>query len=202
MTSSATPGMDAVVLAGGRGRRMSGRDKAGLVVDGKRLVDVLLDDLARRPDIRRIVVVTSRPLPLRPGVERVAEDPPFAGPLAAISAGAAALTAERPAEFTAVLAVDAPDSAGLVDDLLAVLRDNPGSDAAVVSEQGRLQPLCALWRTASLRRRLDGLGETRDRPARALFDGAQVAAVPGNGLERDYDTFDELAAYGRLDAER
>lgn len=180
--------IDVIILAGGRGTRMGGRDKAQVTVDGRRLIDVLLDTL---DDDARVVVVSSRPLSLRPGVALVAEDPPFAGPVASIAAGCEALRPQASA-LTAVLAVDAPDSASL----LAVLVDKLSSSVSVAAVDG--QPLCAVWKTVELQRVLGAFDTVADRPARSLFDGVAVATVPATGAERDYDTLDELASYGEV----
>ena len=46
-----TPGLDVIILAGGRGTRMEGRDKATVRVDGQRLIDLLLDEVALLPGL-------------------------------------------------------------------------------------------------------------------------------------------------------
>ena len=194
-----TPGLDVIIVAGGRGTRMGGRDKAALVVDGERLVDVLLDEVSLISDLMQVVVVSTRDLEVRPGVKIAAEDPPFSGPLSAVSAGLDSLSYE-PSERTAILAVDAPESAQLLPDLADALADDADAAAAVIEDdEGRLQPLCAMWETAALRAALDGLGDVADRPAKALYDDVALARVEGTGEERDYDTPEELASYGELE---
>lgn len=190
-----TPGLDVIILAGGRGSRMEGRDKAALVVDGERLIDTLLDEVSMAPGLMQVVVVTGRGLEVRPGVKVAAEEPPFAGPVAAIAAGASALAGEASAQ-TAVLAVDAPESGQLIPDLLDALGD---ADVAAVRSDDHLQPLCAVWDTTALHRVLDGYDSLVDQPAKSLFDAATVTEIDGDGSERDYDTLDEIASFGDVE---
>ncbi|MCV7084044.1 NTP transferase domain-containing protein [Mycolicibacterium insubricum] len=72
---------DAIVLAGGRARRLDGADKPNLLVGGRRLIDVALDAVAGAAHI--VVVGPSRDLP--EAVIQTREDPPFAGPAAAVA---------------------------------------------------------------------------------------------------------------------
>ncbi|MEU4744233.1 NTP transferase domain-containing protein, partial [Actinosynnema sp. NPDC023658] len=53
----AGPSWAAVVLAGGRGSRLGGVDKASLVVDGRTLLDHVLDAVAAA---RQVIVVGPR----------------------------------------------------------------------------------------------------------------------------------------------
>ena len=194
-----TPGLDVIILAGGRGTRMGGRDKAAVVVDGERLVDVLLDEVSLINDLMQVVVVSTRDLEVRPGVKIAREEPPFSGPLSAIAAGLDSLSCE-PSERTAILAVDAPDSAQLIPELRDALAGAPGNAAAVIEEAGgHLQPLCALWDTAALHRALRDFGDVSDRPAKALLESVSFVSVEGTGEERDYDTLEELAEFGDVE---
>ncbi|WP_018295794.1 molybdenum cofactor guanylyltransferase [Corynebacterium lubricantis] len=182
-----TADIGVVVLAGGRSTRM-GADKAQVRLNGVRLVDVLLTSLPEEMDY---VVVSSQDL----GIPTVSEDPPFGGPVAGIAAGAARLSNE----FIAVLAVDAPASAGLVQSLYEALESSSSDVAAVVSD-GMLQPLCALWRRTSLQEALNSLGSPRDKSAKKLIYSAEtLAEVPGDGRETDYDTADELRRLGEVE---
>lgn len=194
-----TPGLDVIIVAGGRGERVDGRDKATIRVDGQRLIDILLDEVSLIGDLMQVVVVSSRQPELRPGVKLVAEDPPFSGPASAVAAGVAALAGEASTE-TAILAVDAPQSATLIPDLRAELHSAEESPDAAIIEQsdGVLQPLCAVWRTAALHQVMDTL-DTEGLAARQLVGHAHVVKVAGDGAERDYDTLAELAEYGDLD---
>ncbi|MFF3766035.1 DUF6457 domain-containing protein [Streptomyces sp. NPDC001922] len=81
-------GYDAVVLAGGAAKRMSGADKPGLRVGGRPLLDRVLGACA---DATATVVVGSRRPTARP-VRWAREAPAGGGPLAALAAGLAHVT--------------------------------------------------------------------------------------------------------------
>ena len=181
--------MNVIILAGGQGTRMGGVDKASVQLNGRRLVDHLLDQL----DGHEVIVVSPHPLP---GIATASEDPPFGGPVAGIAAGITEL--DLHSEFTAILAVDAPHSARMLPALQAAIGS---SDVAVtVAADGWIQPLCAVWRTPSLIRALTSLGEVRDRPVKALLrQVAAVVEVPGDGTETDYDSIGELTALGEVE---
>lgn len=181
-----------IVLAGGRGQRMGGVDKAQVTLDGVRLVDHLLAALSDH----EVVVVSPQP-DLGVAVPVVSEDPPFGGPVAGIAAGFQTLEG---ADLVAVLSVDAPDSPALLPLLLDALAHHPAADAAVVrAADGHVQPLCAVWRAAGLERALGRLDTVRDQAAKKLLRAADlVIEVDGDGTERDYDTPGELAERGEV----
>lgn len=175
-----------IILAGGRGTRMGGVDKASVILAGERLIDRLVRQL---PYGMPTAVVS----PYRLGMPQVCESPLFGGPVAGIAAGHAALS-DLALNTTAVLAVDAPDSPQMLPALAAALEDSD-ADVAVATLDGHLQPLCALWRTEALQRALDELGDPRDQPVMRLLRLAEnVAHVAGTEAVRDIDTVDELRA--------
>ncbi|WP_267208103.1 molybdenum cofactor guanylyltransferase [Corynebacterium sp. Marseille-P8863] len=179
-----------IVLAGGRSTRM-GAEKAQVKLDGQRLVDHVIASL---PDDADVVVVSPFPLGLR-GVSQVAEDPPFGGPVAGIAAGLGALETD----LVGVIAVDAPRSGALLPCLVRTLTDKETDVAAVEAEDSYLQPLCAVWHRAALLRALERAGAS-GVAAKRLFDApTQVARVPGDGREQDYDTPEDLGALGEVE---
>ncbi len=191
--------LDAVVLSGGRGRRMApsrpgGRggaeqrlDKAELSVSGWPMLDhVLLAACGART-----TVVAG---PRRRGLgdpEFVREDPPGSGPVAAIGAAARLLSAGD----VAVLAADLP----LIGDGLPALRAglrSSGADVAVfVDLDGSLNYLAAVWRTEALRAALRSAGELQGAPVRALYEHVEIHTVADfDGVAQDCDTPDQLHA--------
>ena len=102
---------DAIILAGGRSSRLGGVPKSGLVYDGATLLE---RSLRAAGAAGRTVVVGPDPGGLPGGVLTCREEPPFAGPAAAIAAGLAALAADHAsrhaaaAPYTLVLACDMP----------------------------------------------------------------------------------------------
>jgi molybdopterin-guanine dinucleotide biosynthesis protein A len=142
-------GHDAIVLAGGRSRRMGEVAKLGLVIGGDSLLG---HACAAVPDAEQLVVVGP---PDQDGVPPRAilarEDPPFGGPAAAIAAGLSALGDDR-ADLVVVVAADVPRAREAVPALLSACDDRPDVDGVVArSSDGHRQPLLAAYRSAPLR---------------------------------------------------
>lgn len=133
---------DAVVLAGGQGRRLGGVSKPAIAVGGRRLIDIALDALVGA----ETTVVVGATLPTSRPVTWVREEPAGGGPVAAL---AAALPLVQSATVV-VLAADLPFiSAGAVEQLL---RDRADAAAAIaVDDNGRDQPLIGCYDTSRLR---------------------------------------------------
>src|SRR5699024_3826678 len=88
--SADRPSVGAIVLAGGRGSRLGGVDKAALVVGGSALLDTAL--AATEGCAPRVVVgPADRAVP--DDVLRTREDPVLSGPASAVAAGMAAVAA-------------------------------------------------------------------------------------------------------------
>jgi molybdopterin-guanine dinucleotide biosynthesis protein A len=184
---------DAVVLAGGRGSRIGGRDKATIDVGGRTLLEGVLDAVGHA---RQTVVVG----PTRAGlgnVVAVCEDPPGGGPVAALAAAMSSVDTDT----LVVLATDLPFVTGAaVDHLRATLASVPGAGAAVaVDDAGRLQWLLAVWQAEALRHALAGVGPPDGRSLRQLGEHVEVRATtmpddsrPELPVWFDIDTVDEL----------
>lgn len=208
---------DAIILAGGRSSRLGGVPKSGLIYDGATLLE---RSLRAAGAAGRIVVVGPDPGDLPEGVLTCREDPPFAGPAAAIAAGLAALAADQagryeaaaPAPFTLVLACDMPRSAEAVRALAAALAasvaiapewapERDGGDGVMaVSADGRKQPLAGFYGTAALQRCVAdaaGRGGLENASVFALLarlDVREVRVPPGS--TDDVDTWDDASALG------
>lgn len=174
--------VDAIVLAGGRGSRLGGVDKAGLDVGGRTLLDGVLAAVAACP---RVVVVGD--VAPRPGVVVTHEDPPYGGPAAAVAAGLAHVDAP----WVLLLACDLPHA----PEAVPVLRDAArGPDGVVaVDESGRRQPLLSLVSTASLRAAASAAGHLDGAPLRVLLAALELAERPLPArLTQDVDTWHDL----------
>jgi molybdopterin-guanine dinucleotide biosynthesis protein A len=136
---------DAVVLAGGSARRLGGVDKPSLVVGALSMLDRVI---AAVDGAARVVVVGPRSTTSRP-VVWCREDPPGGGPVAALAAGLAEVTAE----FVVLLAGDLPF---VTAEAVALLLDaaEGQNGALLVDHDGRDQLLAGAWRTDALRRAL------------------------------------------------
>ncbi|MET0819781.1 MAG: NTP transferase domain-containing protein [Aeromicrobium sp.] len=181
---------DAIVLAGGRSTRMGDVDKLQVVVDGATL---LTHALAAVADARRVVVVAppgTAGLPA--GVVRVQEDPPFAGPAAAMGAGLTAL-GDDVAEHVVVVAADVPRVGDAVDALLAGLAAHPDRDGVVaVGADGRRQPLLSAHRSRSFTSALTAHGPLAHQSATRVTSGLDLLEIDLAHVVDDVDTPDDL----------
>lgn len=185
MSATAPESLTGLILAGGRGRRMQGRDKGWLTLDGLPLVEHVLRRL--RPQVRTVAISANRnldryralglpvwpdSLPDRPG--------PLAGILTAL---------ERiDSEWLLVVPVDCPVlPADLGARLLSAATARPAS-AAVASVADRIQPAFCLVH----RRCRTDLADYLARGERRL--GAWLARQPAVVVDfRDQpDAFDNL----------
>ncbi|WP_055493887.1 NTP transferase domain-containing protein [Streptomyces sp. TP-A0356] len=206
---------DAVVLAGGAARRLGGIDKPGVRVGGRALLDRVLAACAGAAT----TVVVAEPRPTSRPVVWAREEPPGAGPVAALDAGLRGTSAG----YVVVLSADLPFlEEGTVRRLLGALRESGAEGAVLTDPEGRDQPLVAAYRSAPLRRELrhlaaehNGLSgqaehttHTRDEAGAGRSPGRGLRGLPLRrlvarlGLTRifdpvaafDCDTWDDIAA--------
>ncbi|MFI9383598.1 molybdenum cofactor guanylyltransferase [Kutzneria sp. NPDC052558] len=170
----------AVLLAGGRGRRMGGVHKPALVVAGRTLLDRSV--AAVRP--ADPIVVVGPQTPTEHPVRWTREDPPGGGPVAGLAAGLKLIDART-------VVVLAADLVGVTADTVARLRDAVRADGAVLDD-GHRQWLIGVWRTEALRRVLpENPADASLRSVLGALDYACVAAEPGETV--DVDTPADLA---------
>ena len=206
---------DALVLAGGRARRLGGASKPDVLVAGRRLLSHVLGAV-QGPEVRRVVVVGPDTLEVPPGISHTLEEPPDGGPVAGIAAGLAALRDGAEAAWVIVLACDLPRVAGAVPRLVRAVAalgpDTGGQNGAdgvlLVDDDGWDQPLVGLYRRAALESalaRLAGPGPMRSSGPLALrgmsvrelvgsLTLARLADPERHGL--DVDTWSDLEALG------
>ncbi|MGD8150922.1 molybdenum cofactor guanylyltransferase [Ornithinimicrobium sp. Y1694] len=189
--------IDLIVLAGGRGVRLGGRDKAALVVGGRTLLERVLDAAPGLGGTAVVVGATSEPVPA--GTLSTVEDPPDGGPVAGIEAGLNALDLEpgaTRAPWVAVVAVDQPRAAAA----LAQLREHvdlvPGQVDALahLHPEGAVQWLLGIYRRDRLRWALHSLPRTRDIAVRQLVADLRWLLIATDGEDLgDVDTPADLA---------
>jgi molybdenum cofactor guanylyltransferase len=225
-----TVDFDTVILAGGKAARMGGEDKPALVVGGTPMVVSVAQGAAVAGTRQLIIVGPQRPGVVQAGLETVAaglprrlicvrEEPPGAGPVAALRRGLAEVTAP----WLALLAADLPFLTGAHVAALLAAGETSGSHGAVLTDDaGRPQWLAGCWQASSLRRALAGydgsslhglLGplEPALLPPGQLLAAGQLlasgqaprpqarrpAAVEAAAPWLDCDTLDDLAAARR-----
>jgi molybdopterin-guanine dinucleotide biosynthesis protein A len=158
--------LSVILLAGGSSRRM-GSDKANIEFGSGTLLTFQLEQI---PSTFSVVVVgetidtrseVTGPMITGPTITCTRENPPGAGPVAALAAGLEQVN--TPA--IALLAVDAPFA---LPRLLRCKLD-PNSHALIPREHGgKVQYLGGLYRSESLRRALEQLDSPADKSMREL----------------------------------
>jgi molybdopterin-guanine dinucleotide biosynthesis protein A len=175
-----------IVLAGGAGRRL-GRPKAGVVLDGRTLVERAVETL--RPHCGALLVVGRPEFRLPPLDATVCSD--RAGPDAPLNALATGLAALDTGDVL-VLACDLPAARPVV----ARLADAPAGATAVARDRSshQWQPLCARYpRRAALEvcERLLASGELRLLP---LVEALAPSPIDATGDElANVNSPDDLA---------
>jgi molybdopterin-guanine dinucleotide biosynthesis protein A len=180
----------ALVLAGGRARRLGGVDKAALEIDGVTMLDRVLAAVA--PNCDKLVVVGPRRATSVAGVLFTMEAEPGGGPVPAVAAG---LVEVPDAETVVVLAADLPllvaeDVARLVDGL------EESETAAAADHRGQPNPLLAAYRGEALRANVSVLGP--GAPAAGMLPPATAVVDLGERGTLNVNRPEELERARRL----
>jgi molybdenum cofactor guanylyltransferase len=175
----------AVILAGGAGTRLGGRDKASVEYDGRSLLAHALEAVAGADDV--VVVGPPSATPVRARFTR--ETPAGSGPLAGVHAGIASLGPGF--DLVVVLAVDMP---GVTSETVARLRDaaatTPGAWLADANGQ---RQLAGAIRPDLVTRLVADTGPPAGRPMRLLLEAEGTVTVVARGGEADdVDTWEDL----------
>jgi len=181
----------AIVLAGGRGRRLGGVDKPGLRIGDRTLLSIALAAVAGAPVV---VVGPDRDLPT--GVRVVREDPPGTGPAAAIAAGLAALPVLTGHDLVVILAADLPAiDAETVRQLCVGVGARGG--AVLVDAGGRRQWLAGAWQHDALVQAVRRRASWSGRSVRELLGPVEPLELAGHeAATADIDTPDDWRRLG------
>ncbi len=172
--------VEGFILVGGASSRM-GRDKSRLTLGGQTFVERICGALSALTGQVTLVGSAER-CAAWPGLPAV---PDFYVEWGALGGLHAALAAASRGTWAAVVACDLPFVTGELFVRLASLREN--FEAVVpVQQDGRRQPLCALYRADAARERAAELIAAGERRPRALLDSLRTRLV----------TFDELSDLG------
>lgn len=177
--------------------------------------------------VGRVVVVAPAEVALPAGVLRALEDPPLGGPVAGIAAGLARLAESSgssgspelpgspgstapaarvahtaaPAELTAVVTCDAPESGRGLPALVAAAGSAQNADGACALDGDHVQYLLGVYRTAALTQCVaPGGAALRDVSVRRALGGLSVVHVDLGELRsaaRDLDTWEDVRAWDR-----
>lgn len=175
----------AVVLAGGRGARLGGFDKASVEVAGRTLLSWALDAVIDAAE----VVVVGKSVPTERPVTFVVESPRYGGPVAALLTGRDLLLREPP--LLAVLAVDMPGLRPAT--FMRLLRAAVGHDGAVLVDSSGRRQLAMVLDLARLDKIRPGLEAQHGMALHRLLAPLDLAEVAALGQEpRDLDTWADL----------
>jgi molybdenum cofactor guanylyltransferase len=133
--------ISAVILAGGMGRRMGGQDKGQLELNGRPLIEYVLETI--RPQVKTILINANRHQAeyARYGYTVVPDLlQGYQGPLAGFASGIRAATTS----YIVTLPCDGPFSPPDLVARLATALDKQDADIAVAHDGERLQPVYAL----------------------------------------------------------
>jgi molybdopterin-guanine dinucleotide biosynthesis protein A len=184
---------DALILTGGRGRRLGGISKAGLVRDGRTLLDLALSSTVGA----RTTVVVGDGDP-DAGYALLREIPAFSGPVAAIAAGLRSLGPDHLSRVL-ILACDMPDASTAVSVLRGWMaeHESSGVDGVIaVDDDGQDQFLLGIYSTEAILRRLSTM-VVENASMKELIAGLQLHRVNvPHGATNDVDTWQDAAALG------
>jgi molybdopterin-guanine dinucleotide biosynthesis protein A len=177
-----------VVLSGGRASRL-GRDKASTSINGVNMIERVLREI---PQEARVIVVGAYPAGSKRDVIVTREEPLGAGPLAALAAGLAHVTDEK----FLLLATDMPFVGDLGTKLMKILDGiSAEADAVVPSDkEGKLQPLCAAYRTEAVRKACTRIGDLTNGSMKRLLAELRYQSYDAqdNWALSDVDTITNL----------
>jgi len=183
----------AIVLAGGRSSRF-GSAKLAAELDGRSLLDHVIEAVAAVASETIVVIAPTGPPPRLPsGVRIVRDRDAFGGPLAGVAVGLEVATGE----VALVVGGDMPRlRPRVLEAMLAALGTAGNAPAAVVLEaDGDPSPLPAAIQVEPARIAIMAALASGRRSLRALLDGLAVHAVPEEewrGLDPAGDTLVDI----------
>ena len=166
--------VSAAILGGGKARRFLGRDKRGLLVGDRRIIERQLEVLHQLSD--DIMIVGDRRFEEVSGTRAVRDRVPDSGPLGGLDA---ALASARH-DALILLACDMPFvTAGLLRGLVDRSAD---VDAVVPRTERGYHPLCAIYRGSCHPAVMQHLAERRLKMV-DLFEDLRVHVVEGEDVQ-------------------
>jgi molybdopterin-guanine dinucleotide biosynthesis protein A len=176
--------IEGFILAGGASSRM-GEDKSRLELGGRTFVESAAHAL--RSITTRVSVVSSRPAAESHGLPVVQDLRAAVGALGGLHA---ALSTCR-AEWAAVVACDLPFVTGELLTRLASMRADSFDAVVPTQEDGRVQPLCALYRARVCLGQVEELIRTDELRPRLLLSRVRARRV-------EFDELRDLAGSARF----
>ena len=160
-----------LILAGGQGRRMGGRDKGLVEVDGRPLIDQLLAAVTPAPG--RIVISANRNLPAyQRRADTVVSDqrPDYPGPMAGLEAALAVCQGPVLCLPCDLLAPPAAMITGLLNELTP-------DQVRVAEDDHGLQPLCMALHAQPWQASISAYLDSGGRSVRGWLQGVPLEKV-------------------------
>jgi molybdopterin-guanine dinucleotide biosynthesis protein A len=177
------------ILAGGRGTRLGGCDKAWIVRGGVPQVQRLAQRFER--DVSQVLVSANRDLARFESLGYIAvpDRAPDLGPIGGLDALAAACT--TPWMLTV------PVDLVFVNDCLVATLESAGGQGACIEDDDGVQPLVALWNVDALRTHLASSLTQTDLSIQSLQHALSMPRIRLHGVRLgNLNTPDDLAAAG------
>ena len=141
-----------VILAGGRSTRMGGSSKALMTLDGKPLLQHVIDRVSPQTEALFLSVESENCDYDRFGLEQLPDPVPgHSGPLGGLLAALRQLDQNAGAEWLLLVPCDAPFVPKDLGKRLLERAHATGGDGAVVIAGGELQPAFSLWNRSIMR---------------------------------------------------
>ena len=190
-------GITAVILAGGKGRRMAGRDKGMVELDGKPLVSHIIKAMA--PQVEKILINANRNLQRYQDLGYpVVRDSltGYQGPLAGF------LSAMEAVDTADIMFVpcDGPLLPGDLVERFVSVRKRSAADIAVAHDGERLQPVYALI-PARLKPELASFLASGERKIDRWYAQQRMALVDFSDMPDIFRNINTLAERDRLQQE-
>ena len=193
------------IFAGGTGRRLGGKDKGQLELDGKTFYSIVTNKLEPQTD-QLVVISPEPPVWLRHTQARhipdVMVDELAIGPAGALLAGLRELNSIDPTGTLLTAPVDAPF---FPDNLRDILADHlRSSGVAIVEAGGRQHPVFGLWSAQTLPEIERLIIEDGERALHQLVEkvgGSKVPIETTSSTFLNVNTPDDLAAAQKLASE-
>jgi molybdopterin-guanine dinucleotide biosynthesis protein A len=168
-----TERVTALILAGGRSSRF-GRDKLAEPIDGRTMLDHVVDRVRDVATDVVVVTATGASIDLPSDVEVVHDDRPFEGPLAGLGVGLRAV--DPGVERVIVVGGDMPTVVPAVLARLVAALDR--REAAMLADDTRERPLPMAVRRSVASPSVDRLLDDGERRLRALLQHLDVEVIP------------------------
>ncbi|QMU97195.1 NTP transferase domain-containing protein [Microbacterium esteraromaticum] len=182
----------AVILAGGRGRRLGGADKPLILVRGRTLLSCALEAAASREKI----VVVGGPFDITDDrIVWTREEPRFGGPAAALMAALAVLDDLPSDAEVLLLAADLPEAVRLAGLLDAVPIPEEDDGLVATDGDGREQWRAGRHRLDALRRVRAEWGDGAGVPMKVIMHALRLSAVDVGAAALDLDTWEAIDEY-------